>query len=300
MDISTRNKPIYIFRLTPKISLTWTALGLFLFILAASSASWFYGKIHGQSSLNFSLEGSQDNFWENILPFLSLFAIILGTAIIHELVHGVAFTVFGGSPRYGVKVKYFLPLAYATSPGNYFRRNAFIVIGLAPLIVINVACLLLLAIFPQASWLIMVIAFNTGGAVGDIWMAVQLLRCPKSVQVEDREEGMAIYAPPSVTRQQLPFSRTNNKFSSVVQRSLNFILMSLALLVIASFLLVPIFKALSIPSFTIGTNNFWILRWENTSQEFGIGFNWLSILILALVYLLLSIVISIFLTKDTN
>lgn len=300
MDAARRNKPIYIFRLTPKISLIWTALGLLLFILAASSASWFYGTIHGQSSLSFSLEASQDNLWANILPFLSLFAIILGTAIIHELVHGVAFTAFGGSPRYGVKVKYFLPLAYATSPGDYFRRNAFIVIGLAPLIVIDIACLLLLAIFPQASWLIMVIAFNTGGAVGDIWMAVQLLRCPKSVQVEDREEGMAIYAPPNVTRRELPFSGTNNdKSSSVVRRSLNFILMTLALLVITSFLLVPIFKALTLPSFIIGINNFWILRWENTSQGFGIGFNWLSILILALVYFLVSIVISI-LTKNTN
>lgn len=147
MDTGTRNKPIYVFRITPKISLIWTALGLFLFILAASSASWFYGKIHGQSSLNFSLEGSQDNFWENILPFLSLFAIILGTAIIHELVHGVAFTAFGGSPRYGVKVKYFLPLAYATSPGDYFRRNAFIVIGLAPLIVIEAIILVVSMVF---------------------------------------------------------------------------------------------------------------------------------------------------------
>ena len=88
--------------------------------------------------------------------------------------------------------------------------------------------------------------------------------------------------------------RLHIKLVSVVQRSLNFILMTLALLVIASFLLVPIFNALSIPSFTIGTNNFWILRWENTSQGFGIGFNWLSILILTLVYLLLGIVISIF------
>lgn len=40
--------------------------------------------------------------------------------------------------------------------------------------------------------------------------------------------------------------------------------------------------------------------WENTSQGFKIGLNWLSILILALVYFLLSIAISSFLTKSNK
>jgi Putative zincin peptidase len=297
MNTSTQNKPIYIFRLTPKISVIWSCNGSLLLILAFSSASWFYGAIHGQSSLSFSLEASQDNLWRNILSLLGFFAIIFGTIVIHELVHGIAFAAFGGSPRYGFKVKFFLPLAYATSPGDYFRRNSFIIIGLAPLIVIDVVCLLLLAIFPQAPWLIWVITFNTAGAIGDIWTAVLLLRCPKSVQVEDREEGMAIYAPPNVTRRQLPFSRTNNQSSSIVQSSLNIILMTLALIILASFLLVPILKTLNIPSFIIGTNSFLILRWENTSKGFGIGFNWLSILILTLVFVLLGIIISKLLQK---
>ncbi|BAZ09034.1 hypothetical protein NIES4071_08400 [Calothrix sp. NIES-4071] len=299
MNTSTQNELIYIFRLTPKISLIWTGLGSLLLILAFSSASWFYGEIHGQSSLSFSLE-SQDNFWQNILPLLVFFAILFGTTVIHELVHGIAFAAFGGSPRYGFKVKFLLPLAYATSPGDYFRRNAFIIIGLAPLIVIDVVCLLLLAIFPQTSWLIWVIAFNTAGAIGDIWIAVQLLRCPKSVQVEDREEGMAIYAPPNITRRQLPFSRTNNKSSSIALKLLNFIIMTLALIVSASFLLVPILKILNVPSFIIGNNNFWILRWENTSKSFGFGFNFFSILILTIVFLLLSIILSKFLHKNSH
>jgi hypothetical protein len=43
--------------------------------------------------------------------------------------------------------------------------------------------------------------------------------------------------------------------------------MTLALIILASFLLVPILKTLNIPSFIIGTNSFWILRWENTSYS---------------------------------
>ncbi|MCC5632777.1 DUF3267 domain-containing protein [Nostoc sphaeroides CHAB 2801] len=157
MNIATRNEPIYVFRVTPEISLIWTTLGSLLLILAAAGASWYYAIIHEQTVI-FSVESSGDGAWRGIIAFLVLLTIICITTIVHELVHGIAFAAFGGSPRYGLKVKYFLPLAYATSPGEFFRRNAFIMIGLAPLVVLDIVCLLLLAIFPQASWLIWVIA----------------------------------------------------------------------------------------------------------------------------------------------
>ena len=126
--------------------------------------------------MSFSIKSAEGGTWQGIIGLVVLIAITFATTIIHELVHGIAFATFGGSPRYGLKVKYFLPLAYATSPGDIFRRNAFIVISLAPLLVIDIVSLLMLTIFPQAPWLIWVIAFNTSGAIGDIWIAVQLLR----------------------------------------------------------------------------------------------------------------------------
>ena len=193
MNTTTRNEAIYVFRLTPEILLIWNTLSLFLLVLAASGASWYYAIIHQQPvSFSIIIISAEGGAWQGIIGLVVLLAITFVTTIIHELVHGIAFATFGGSPRYGLKVKYFLPLAYATSPGDIFRRNAFIVISLAPLLVIDVVSLLMLTIFPQAPWLIWVIAFNTSGAIGDIWIAVQLLRCPKSIRVEDREESRAI------------------------------------------------------------------------------------------------------------
>ncbi|BBD69504.1 hypothetical protein NIES4072_31630 [Nostoc commune NIES-4072] len=289
MNIATRNEPIYVFRVTPEISLIWTTLGSLLLILAAAGASWYYAIIHEQTVI-FSVESSGDGAWRGIIAFLVLLTIICITTIVHELVHGIAFAAFGGSPRYGLKVKYFLPLAYATSPGDFFRRNAFIMIGLAPLVVLDIVCLLLLAIFPQASWLIWVIAFNTGGAIGDIWIAVQLLRCPQSIRVEDREEGIAIYAPPSVTRRELPFARTDKtKPLSGVKALLNLAFMSLALVLISSFLLIPVLKILEVPSFIIGNNSFWIFRWINNTKGFSIEFNWISFVTVIFTLLLLSL-----------
>lgn len=288
MNTATHNEPIYVFRLTPEISLIWTTLSLFLFILAASGASWYYAIIHHQT-VSFSITSAEGGAWQGIIGLVALLAITFVTIIIHELVHGIAFATFGGSPRYGLKVKYFVPLAYATSPGDIFRRNAFIVISLAPLLVIDVVSLLMLTIFPQAPWLIWVIAFNTSGAIGDIWIAVQLLRCPKSIRVEDREESIAIYAPLNVTRQELPFASSDkSRFSSGVKAVLSIALMTFTLVPISGFLLVLILKILEVPSFIVGNSYFLIIRWENTPKGFSFEFTVLSFVIVTFILLLLA------------
>ncbi len=288
MNTATRNEPIYVFRLTPEILLIWTTLSLFLLILAASGASWYYAIIHEQT-VSFSIKSAEGEVWQGIIGLVVLLAITFVTTIIHELVHGIAFAAFGGSPRYGLKVKYFLPLAYATSPGDIFRRNAFIIITLAPLVVIDFVSLLMLTIFPQAPWLIWVIAFNTSGAIGDIWIAVQLLRCPKSIRVEDREESIAIYAPLNVTRQELPFAITGkSRFSSGIKTVFNITFMTFVLVLIFGFLLVPILKILEVPSFMVGNNYFLIIRWENTTKGFGFEFTFLSFAIVIFILVLLT------------
>ena len=288
MNTTTRNQALYVFRLTPEILLIWTTLSLFLLILTASGASWYYAIIHHQT-VSFSIKSAEGGAWQGIIGLIGLVAITFVTTIIHELVHGIAFAIFGGSPRYGLKVKYLLPLAYATSPGDIFRRNAFIVIILAPLLVIDAVSLLMLTIFPQAPWLIWVIAFNTGGAIGDIWIAVQLLRCPRSIEVEDREESIAIYAPLNVTRQELPFASSDkSRSSSGIKSVLNIALMTFVLMQLSIFLLVPILKILEVPSFAIGTNYFLLMRWENTQKGFSFEFTILSFVIVIFILLLLT------------
>ena len=290
MNTTTRNEAIYVFRLTPEILLIWNTLSLFLLILAASGASWYYAIIHQQTvSFSIIIISAEGGAWQGIIGLVVLLAITFVTTIIHELVHGIAFATFGGSPRYGLKVKYLLPLAYATSPGDIFRRNAFIVIGLAPLLVIDVVSLLMLTIFPQAPWLIWVIAFNTSSAIGDIWIAVQLLRRPKLIGVEDREESIAIYAPLNVTRQELPFAITGkSRFRSGIKAVLSIAFMSFLLVLISGFLLVPLLKILEVPSFIVGNNYFLIIRWENTTKGFGFEFTVLSFVIVIFILLLLT------------
>jgi Putative zincin peptidase len=119
-----------------KIALRWTGLSILLFLVCAAGIGAFYTAFYGQLwRVNFAIES--DRITRSILAFLSFLGIFIGTIIVHELIHGLAFAAFGGNPRYGVGVKFLLPYAYVTAPRHHFSRNAFLVIGLAPLIVID-------------------------------------------------------------------------------------------------------------------------------------------------------------------
>ncbi|MBD2431456.1 MULTISPECIES: DUF3267 domain-containing protein [Fischerella] len=274
------HEPTYVFRLTHELALRWATLSILLFFVSVAGVSGFYQAIHGQTWTLVSAS-NQTNQWSALVVFLGFIAVLFGQIIIHELIHGVAFAAFGGSPRYGVGVKFFLPYAYATSPGTRFSRNAYLVIDLAPLVVIDLLCLVLVAIFPQAAWLGLVVVFNTSGASGDLWMATLLLRCPASIEVEDRHTGMAIYAPPDVDFRSLPFKTSSSKTRSALWVWGNVTLLALMVVFLGSFLLMPVFQILQVPSFVLGTDSFWIMRWQNDEQGVRIGLNVLSILAIA-------------------
>src|SRR5581483_12189157 len=102
---------------------------------------------------------------------------ILGYIIIlpiHEAIHGLAFAFWGGKPYFGTK----LPLAlYCGAKNQLFRRNQYLVVGLAPLVVITLAGIILTLFSPVlASYTIFATAGNFSGAAGDVMVARRLLR----------------------------------------------------------------------------------------------------------------------------
>lgn len=151
MTIQTINgdRLIHVVRLTPALALRWTSLSIILFIVTAAFISTFYQLFHGYGQAwSFDTGIYSQQAWQLLLALIYFVAIPLGTFIIH----GLAFIAFGGKPSYGVGIKFFLPYAYTTSPRKRFSRNAFLVISLAPLFVINAISILVLAVLPQATW----------------------------------------------------------------------------------------------------------------------------------------------------
>ncbi len=130
---------------------------------------------------------------------LGLLLTILLIFIVHEGIHGSAFVLFGGKPRFGVKLiggwKYILVglVLYATADG-YYSRQQYAIIGLSPLVVVTLGGLIIALVTALQSYALWAVIANAMGSIGDIMMITRLRKFPNSVLVRDTEDGYEVYA----------------------------------------------------------------------------------------------------------
>jgi Putative zincin peptidase len=130
-------------------------------------------------------------------PRITLWGVILWLIInvlgyifilpVHEAIHGLVFLFWGGKPYFGAK----LPLAlYCGAKEQLFRRNQYLTVGLAPLLIITLAAIVVTLYFPIiASYALFATIGNFSGAAGDVLVAERLLHLPHNVLVEDTDAG---------------------------------------------------------------------------------------------------------------
>jgi hypothetical protein len=126
---------------------------------------------------------------------LGIAAFILLTVLyilVHEAFHGIFFWLFTRSrPKFAFHGAY----AYAAAPGWFVRRNPYLLTALAPLAFMSLIGLLIIAFAPPAwifpTWI--VIMFNAGGATGDIWVAIRLLRRPARTYICDQGDAVSFF-----------------------------------------------------------------------------------------------------------
>lgn len=127
--------------------------------------------------------------------WLGLLGLVIDSVIVmtlHELVHGFFFWRFSGArPRFGVSWGY----AYAGAPDWYFTRNPYLVIALAPLVVLTFVNTFLFVFAPAnwLGWLYAAIILNAGGAIGDMLVAGRLLAAPPNTLVRDIGDAVSAY-----------------------------------------------------------------------------------------------------------
>jgi hypothetical protein len=124
---------------------------------------------------------------------LLILGIAVGQMVLHELVHGVFFWLFTRSrPTFGFRGWY----AYAAAPGWFFPRRQYLVIGLAPFVLLSVTGMILLAILPVGAVapVLFAVIINAASSVGDLWIAFRLVCDRRPVAVEDLGDGVNFYA----------------------------------------------------------------------------------------------------------
>jgi hypothetical protein len=132
----------------------------------------------------------------SLVAILWVLLLIVGMLVVHEAIHGLFFWFFTHSrPVFGLGLSY----AYAAAPDWYIPLRLYWIVGLAPLILIGLGGLLVIAFGPQ-SWVLpamAVVGFNTGGAVGDIWIVGRmLLGGTGGSLVRDTGHSVTCYSPP--------------------------------------------------------------------------------------------------------
>lgn len=141
-----------------------------------------------------TLVGGESSFaftFDLVSLLVGLVVLAVGMPVVHEAIHGLVAVAVGARPTFGVGPGY----AYTT-----FRepvsRNAYYLIGLAPLIVISLAGLINMAFFNvRAGWTLLFLTFNAAGAAGDLWMAWRLRTLPAQAKIYDLADGYAAYLP---------------------------------------------------------------------------------------------------------
>ncbi len=125
---------------------------------------------------------------------LALVAVTVIMLVVHEGIHGLFFWVFTRSrPRFAFKGWY----AYAAAPGWYIPVPQYLVVGLAPAVLMTLIGALLIPILPVKLLfpLLLLVAFNISGAVGDLWVVFWLLLRPRGSYTLDFGDAVEVYVP---------------------------------------------------------------------------------------------------------
>lgn len=160
------------------------------FLVALFGIGWLNASVTDPGTT--SIGGESLGFRAVAIGTVGTFLLVAGVVVLHELVHAAVIRYYGGDVSFGLGLAgVVLPYAYVTTTLR-LSRNQFVAVALAPLVVITAVGFAVMVAL-ETLWLLVPLAFNVGGAIGDLWMTGILLRYPPHVSVEDSATGLRIY-----------------------------------------------------------------------------------------------------------
>jgi hypothetical protein len=167
--------------------------GFLLLVLLAplfmEAAMWLRPDV-SMSELGITLVG----FSDVLLALLAVVVLYAAVIVLHEGAHGILLWWYSRSrPAFAFRGYY----ASAAAPGWFFPRNQYIIVGLAPLVLLTALGFLILSFAPP-TWFVAVISFmvlNASGAIGDMAVVFWLMRQPAVSLAFDVGEAVTVYKP---------------------------------------------------------------------------------------------------------
>jgi hypothetical protein len=188
-DLPPDFEEVMLFRVTARGTIIWlniVAVGLLVIFLVIFLALFTVYHALGGPLVIHSLP-------DEISTPVGLVLVLLMLPL-HELIHGYFMSYFGHKPRYGFKLT--KGILYATSDGALFRRDEYIIVAMAPFVVISLVMIVLSLFVPAGVgfWLMFAAVLNATGAAGDFWMTRKAMKFPADALIRDEKDGMRVFA----------------------------------------------------------------------------------------------------------
>ena len=173
-----------------RLAITLNIVALFVGVLSFFLLSSF------AASVRPSLMNTSSTITAGVVAVLLVGAVLFMT--IHELIHGFFFWMFTRSrPVFAIRLFY----AYAGAPDWYIPTRQFMIVALGPLVIIGAVGMLLMLLVPE-SWvflIVIMVALNTGGSTGDLFVFTRLFKLSPTSLANDTGDVMTFYEHPSTT-----------------------------------------------------------------------------------------------------
>jgi hypothetical protein len=146
-----------------------------------------------------SLNPFKNGFWGVVSTFsgwglIAILISIIFMLVVHELIHGMFFWVFTHErPEFALRSGY----AFAAAPEWYLPKIQYAIVGLSPLVLISIICILLATFTPPsiAPYPLFIATFNAAGAIGDMIVVAWVARQPRSILVRDLGDRFSSFTP---------------------------------------------------------------------------------------------------------
>lgn len=153
--------------------------------------SVIFGSIFSSIAVSF---GKLYKFRFGLIEIGLVFIAVVLTIILHELTHGLFIRIFGARPKFGILWKGMM--FYATSTGYAFQRNKYLVIALAPFVLISLLLIVGMWLLQGTVWVALLGicgTLNASGAIGDMWITVIVLRYASEALIIDERDGVRVF-----------------------------------------------------------------------------------------------------------
>ena len=116
--------------------------------------------------------------------------------VIHELTHAVAFRTYGVRPKFRLRRRAKIgTVFYVSAPGSYLRRDEYLAVGLAPLVLLTLILLAAAVLISPGSVFTTtaLAAVALAAAVDDLFIACEVFAYPGETYFEDIGYGFTAY-----------------------------------------------------------------------------------------------------------